>query len=128
MRVNAFDPDEDAVEAIDVGITALQFLLAYYEPFVTAINRSERREQTRQMTIAYVDGTGVRVGLDNRILRLVRMATQGETQGLADEIPGLTAPARGLDDDAEFGQVFPDGTLIGTSWDEAIQVRDGATG
>lgn len=124
MKVNAFDPENDAPESIDLGIQAQRFFLAYYEPFVTAIERSRRREQDRRMTIAFVDGTDVRIGLDNRILRAVRVATEGDRDGFVGEILDLAGSAQGFDEEAELGQVFPDGTLIGTSWDEAIQVRD----
>lgn len=123
LRVDAFDPEGEVPEAVDLGITADEFFLAYYEPFVRAITRSDRTERTQRMTVAVIDGAGIRVGLDSRILRRVRNASEGDVEGLRGDVLDLVVPEPGLDDEDEIGQVFPDGTLVSTSWDDVI--RDG---
>lgn len=104
--------------AIDVD----RFVLAYYEPFLRAIESGETASDTRGegevgVVTSRFEAVGVTVGLRKDIADLVRRAEEGQVEGLASSVMEAldvsTAPA-----------TFADGIVVETSWDSALSIGD----
>jgi hypothetical protein len=123
LRVDAFDPEPGELEQVSIDVDVDRYILAYYEPFLTAIELSapdlgtERSADEDQIEVARLDTVGIRIGLLRDVARLVRQARDGETSGLAESIGWVLERTRNP-------SVFPDGTLLDTDWDVAIETPD----
>lgn len=119
LRIDAVDPVEDEPQAIDLDVDLDSFLLAYYEPFFTAIDLAGTGQADDQETIASFPQVGLDIGLRNDVYERVRAATEGQgIDGLRHDIPALLQTPVGLD------QGFPDGSVIRTAWDDALTAPD----
>lgn len=136
MQIDAFDPEEDSDEAIALNVTLDRYMLAYYLPFLNAIDLGEpdqapvQFESSRfelgepgqplgRFVSARFDDVGVRIGLLRVIADRVRRASTGELEGLYAELQAILADSLSRD----IG-MFPDGTIVETYWNDAISVSD----
>lgn len=119
LRVDAFDPDLEQPEGVELTISPDRFVLAYYEPFRLAIDSADETNLNDGIVSAPVRGSGVRVGLNARILEQIRAARQGSIDGLAERV----AASRGEPSAAEDG-LFPDGSWFATDWEESLLLDD----
>jgi hypothetical protein len=121
MTLYAFDPDEDADDAVDVPLERNRFVLAYYEPFLRALDSVDQAGSAAGSAASLVEvGAGVSIGLEASVEQRVRAAVDGAVEGLADDLSEILAP---LDPDGP-GQWFPDGSAFSTSWAESLNQRD----
>lgn len=129
MRIDAFDPEEDSEDAIELEVTSDGYMLAYYLPLLNAIDLGESEEDRNQLTAlpqgrgrfvsARFGAFGVRVALLRSVADRVRRAATGELEGLHAELQALLTD--GLS--REVG-MFPDGTIVETNWNESLAVSD----
>jgi hypothetical protein len=121
LRVDAFDPESGPVEPISVPVDLDRFILAYYEPFIAALDTGEAEEARDAVsTINYVQfqSSRLRVGLLRAIEDRVRLAIRGELRGLGSSILSLLATA-------ELSETtFPDGTTVETDWEDSLTLND----
>lgn len=119
LVIDAFDPDKDEIEAVHLDVNLDRYFLAYYEPFVTAIDFGSTGTATEDsdMIFATLPLAGLRLGILRGIADRVRAASQGEIAGLADSIRSL------LEQSTPFAG-FPDGTVVETDWDASLTIRD----
>jgi hypothetical protein len=120
MRVDAFDPEDDQDESVDLRIDLDRFFLAYYEPFVAAIGLGNVEARGGRVTTASFANIGLTLGLDNAILNRVRRAMEGQVEGLGAEI---TDVLQGFVADEPWQQ-FPDGSVVESDWSESLSVPD----
>jgi hypothetical protein len=122
LEIDAFDPDKDEIEAVHLDVDLDRYFLAYYEPFVTAIdfgNVEETAEENSEMIFARLPLTGLRLGILRSIADRVRAASQGDVAGLAASITSL------LQQVTPFAG-FPDGTVVETDWENSLAINDWA--
>jgi hypothetical protein len=121
LRVDAFDPEAEEIEPVALQVDLDRYMLAYYEPFVAAIDTGREigtdREPSALVRAAQLPALGLRVGLLRPIEERVRGAIQGNLAGLSQSI---------LSQLATFRQAtpFPDGSLIETEWEESLTIND----
>lgn len=124
MRVDAFDPDKTEVEAVSFPVTLDRFSLAYYLPFLRAIEMGDRAEDdsrsiTASLTTVSFAQFGLRVGMPTTLVERIRRAELGELTGLYVDIRGILAATPSTDE-----RVFRDGVTITTAWNEALSLQD----
>lgn len=120
LRIDAFDPDKDSIEPIDLNIDLDRYLLAYYEPFVAAIDSGEQDDlgvSDPQIISARLPTAGLRVGLLRSIAERVRAAIRGEINGLAEYVKSTL-------DQTDNLPGFPDGTIVETDWGASLAISD----
>jgi hypothetical protein len=120
MRIDAFDPDEDDMEAISLDIDPDRFILAYYEPFLMAIDSGEPDENDAndsQLLTARLSIANLRVGILRSIADRVRAASQGEIVGLAESVKSML-------DQTQNMPGYPDGTVVETDWSVFLSIND----
>jgi hypothetical protein len=121
LRVDAFDPEMEEVEPVALDVDLDRFMLAYYEPFIVAIDTGvnepdqELRSPVRSVRFQTL---GLRIGLLRSIEERVRLAIrEGDTVGLGQSILSQLATAQST-------ALFADGSLIETDWEEALTRGD----
>lgn len=119
MRVDVFDPQEDSEDAIALDVTRDRYMLAYYLPFLNAIDFGEPEQEAGRFISARFGSFGVRVGLLRAIANRIRRAAAGELDGLYDELQAV------LDDSlSREVDMFPDGTVVETTWGQSLALSD----
>lgn len=116
MRLDAFDPTESDLESIDVEVDVDSYLLAYYEPFLAALDAGSR-DDADGVARAVFAGAGVTMGLRRDVEQRARAAAEGAVQGLAADLLRLRA---GRDNEEEH----LDGSYFQTEWQEALTLGD----
>jgi hypothetical protein len=127
MKINAFDPETEGIEEFSIDVNLDRYLLAYYEPFIAALDSGQTDIQTETgddaeklarspYTTSRFQQVGLRVGLLRTIERRMRLAIRGGFEGLGQDILSFLA------DQPSAG--FSDGTLIETDWEEFITIND----
>lgn len=120
LEVDAFDPDEDATEAIQLDIKPDLYFLAYYEPFIAAIDFGVTRDQPagdEEMIFSTLPQAGLRIGVLRAIADRIRGATQQDATGLADSI-------RSVLEHRSSTAGFADGTSVETDWEDYLSLSD----
>jgi hypothetical protein len=117
MRVDAFDPAENENDAVVLDIADHRFLLAYYEPFITAIDMGVRRD-TDVHVLASIPGLGLEIGLERGIDRAVRAAMEGKDMALQETVQLLTSE-RSPDRSG-----YPDGSIVVADWSSQLRSDD----
>ncbi|GHJ15892.1 hypothetical protein [Micromonospora sp. AKA38] len=121
LAVDAVDPSEDGAASVDMDLDLDRYLLAYYEPFLAAIDAGTPDIRDQRYLAARFDLLGLRIGLRRDIAARVRAAVQGNVAGLHASMLDLL----GADFQTnEAATVFSDGTLVGTNWEEALTLND----
>ncbi|MEO3807240.1 hypothetical protein [Nonomuraea sp. B1E8] len=122
LRLDLFDPVADEAGAVDIPADTDSFILAYYEPFMAAIDAGER-EAALEFPDAYFANFpqfGMRFGIIRPIYDRIRRAQNGETAGLFREITQI------LQNRDEYSEVaFMDGSIIEADWSASLAVNDG---
>lgn len=119
LRIDAFDPPNNGREATDLEVDLDQFMLAYYEPFLRAIEAaSETEVRNGYMTGTFPD-LGLRIGLRAGVFDHVDAASPQDCAGLADRVSTVLSN-RGADEHNEFA----DGSRFSTEWDAALELAD----
>ncbi|GLZ29388.1 hypothetical protein Lesp02_15780 [Lentzea sp. NBRC 105346] len=121
MQLSAFDPEEEDVETISLQISMDRLTLAYYLPFVRAIEIGDEEEHP-SVDMASLGPLGLRVGLLAQLRLRVRSAELGELQGLHEDVTNILSEWSETSD-----QVRTDGTMVATSWTEAMSIDDWKT-
>lgn len=118
MRVDAFDPEEDESDAVHMELDRDKFCLAYYAPFILAIDtmRSETHGESQQPPPRNL--FALRIGLHNTIEVRVREAAGGRVTHLADDILELLL-------DTEISGTHLDGSVVETDWYEVLEASGG---
>ncbi|MEH0841083.1 hypothetical protein V6U81_01640 [Micromonospora sp. CPCC 205711] len=122
LSINAVDPDDEEIDAVQLGIELDRYTLAYYEPFLAAVSVGVADEdQDQDYITSRLDLLNLRVGLRRDVAERVQRARQGEFQGLFQSVTELLQG-----DELEHGAVpsFPDGTLMETNWTDSIALND----
>lgn len=122
MKLSAFDPDEPSIDAVDIPLDRDLAALAYYEPFLRALDSSDQTgistEENAGPLIAI--GAGVSIGLEASVERRVRAAVAGESRGLADDLVEMRAGP----DPGGSGRSFRDGSAFATTWSGSLTQGD----
>jgi hypothetical protein len=122
MRLDVFDPENRDVEGVALDIDSDRYFLAYYEPFVTAIDEATEVDRVDGTTLGSFVGAGLRIGLLTSVEALVREAQGGSIEGLGIKVRSLLREARD-------GQLqFRDGSVVETDWDDALRTDDSEEG
>ena len=121
LSITAVDPDEEGPEPVDIDLDLDGYLLAYYEPFLAAINAGASDVRGQRYLTAHLGLLDVRIGVRRDLAIRLQQARQGEVSGLAERVFGLL-DTRVEPDEAATG--FPDGTLVGTNFADAIALND----
>jgi hypothetical protein len=119
LRVDAFDPEPGEVEPIAIQLDFDRYVLAYYEPFVAALdagNSTVDEAGSTPFISADFQPFGLRVGLLRAIEQRVRTAIQGEVAGLAQDILSILGE--------RFRADNADGTLVETDWEQSLSIDD----
>jgi hypothetical protein len=110
LHLNAYDPEEEPVESLSLDISRDRFVLAYYLPFLRAIEMGDAEDEA-SFSWGTFSNVGLRVGMPNVLLDRVRQADSGEIDGLFDDVQAF------LSNRAESGgRTFSDGTGVRTAW------------
>ncbi|MEV6876603.1 hypothetical protein [Amycolatopsis sp. NPDC051128] len=116
--MDAYDPEKDGDEPVEFPVTRDRFVLAYYLPFLRAVELGEQ-ESGDVFSSARFENVGLRVRLPRLLADRLRAAEQGDVEGLDEDVRAL------LDDvtSREVG-VFSDGTVVEADWQDALQLAD----
>jgi hypothetical protein len=120
MRVDAFDPEPGGVEPIHIDVDLDRYMLAYYEPFISAIDAGEEESDPglrSQIRSVRFQALGVRIGLLRSIEQRVRRAILGELAGLGNAILSDIS-------NLETAAPFSDGSLVEADWEASLTIRD----
>lgn len=101
------------------SVTEDQFILAYYLPFLRAIEMGDHIEAQSPFTTASFEQQELRVSMPNALVERIRRAEAGELAGLFEDMLGLLADTTSIGD-----RVFRDGVTIATAWNEALSLPD----
>ncbi|MFM9596273.1 hypothetical protein ACKI1J_40520 [Streptomyces scabiei] len=124
LRLDAFDPVEDEITAITLGVNLDRFLLAYYEPFLAAVDMGDAHRNDGPFLVAQFEQLGVRVGLLRPIADFVRQAQDRQAAGLYAAVKEVLqgAEEQGL---AQLGHgLAGDGTLVEAKWEPSLTLAD----
>ena len=115
MFLNVFDPVEDEPESIRIQIDLDRFLLAYYEPFVAAVDAGRSTDAPDGYIASEIGPLGLSVGLRESIYGAAKQRTVGQG-GLRTIVDAALTdlPESALDD----------GTYVRVGWDDALTTRD----
>lgn len=105
MAIEAVDPDNDEPDNDEPAITRDGFMLAYYAPFVRAIDLGDPVPGSRAVMAAHFGGLDLTVRLSTPIYLHVQQALGGDPTGLEPAVQTYLRQWR------EKG-LFPDGTAI----------------
>jgi len=119
LRVDAVDPEEDDIEPAEVEVSLDLFMLAYYEPFVAALEMGNTEEGEGDFVMSEFEGLGLRVGLHRGILERLTFAIQESPEGLAQTVSSFLSDGR-----AGRDLQFSDGSAVETEWEEALGATD----
>ncbi|WP_233813403.1 hypothetical protein [Saccharothrix sp. S26] len=117
LQVSAVDPDEDDIETISMRVSMDSLMLAYYSPFVRAIEIGDA-EDDKFTDMASFGGLGLHVGLRHNLRERIRRAESGELEGLHEDV------LRILDDTPGTALQRTDGTTVITDWNEVMSLDD----
>lgn len=122
LRVDLFDPEPSgSPEPISVPVDLDRFILAYYEPFIAALDTGVTvggPEVTSRIDYVQFQPLRLRIGLLRAIEDRVRLAIRGELGGLASSIFSLLAAVEPSE------TMFPDGTVVETQWEGSLTLND----
>jgi hypothetical protein len=124
LRIDAFDPTEDSIESVQLDVNLDLYFLAYYEPFIAAIDFGEPDGvlDREDMIFSAIPPAGLRVGILRSIADRIRAARRDNVlAGLAESIWSLLA---GNALELTAGTTFPDGTAIQTNLDAYLSLND----
>ncbi|MFI6304977.1 hypothetical protein ACIBCH_24145 [Amycolatopsis thailandensis] len=118
MRLDSYDPDKDGVESVEFTVTRDRFILAYYLPFLRAVEVGGQESDDVFISGSF-ESFGLRVRLPRLLADRLRAAEQGDVEGLDEDVRALldavTSRAPG---------VFSDGTVVETNWRDALELAD----
>lgn len=121
MWLHAFDPEDPTDDAHAIEFDKDEFALAYYEPFLRALDldqarRGESGGDTTESTLA-----GVSIGLMPAVEDRIRSAQNGPAglDGLDQDLKEILEQP-----DETDGLRYPDGSLFRTSWHEEMTLKD----
>src|SRR5258708_8506625 len=92
LRLDAFDPKEDESESINLQVDVDCYLVAYYEPFVTAVDSGVQDSEDMadsEIVAARLPAAGLRVGVLRSIADRVRAGSRGDIAGLAEAVKSV---------------------------------------
>lgn len=119
MRLDAFDPVEAEKDALDLEVDRDRFYLAYYEPFLAALEVGVPRP-SEAYEVSDLLSVGVQIGLRRDISAVVRSAVEArDATGLAERVVSLLAS-----DEEMLDVGFPDGSVFGTAWPHIAELED----
>ncbi|MGN9917375.1 hypothetical protein [Micromonospora palomenae] len=122
LSIDAVDPDEEEIEAVDLGLELDRYTLAYYEPFLAAVSAGVLDDDQDQGYItSRLDLLNLRVGLRRDVAERVQLAREGEFQGLYESVTVMLEEG---EEAQEVAVPFRDGTLMETNWTDAIALND----
>lgn len=119
LRIDAFDPDDELEEAVDIEVDLDRYLLAYYAPFAVALDRGAPADVDAD-GISAVSFPNIRVtiGLRERIFGLLRGAMSGDIEGFSGRVFTELATTD------EGHRRFSDGSYFDVDWAEALTIDD----
>jgi hypothetical protein len=116
LRVDAFDPEEKSSEAVDLEISEDRFMLAYYAPFVAALEYGEPAGNSDDLfEVVNLPAARARVGLLRSIADAVRQG-QFSGAGLSSAVTVALAESPNLP--------FRDGSLVESDWNSELSLRN----
>lgn len=117
LHVDVVDPPQEA-QAVAIVVDLDHYWRAYYAPFVLAASAGVAVDDRPGYVASRFPGLGLQVGVSTSIRELVI----GPEPITADRIGSALAESAADDGEAPIGA--PDGTLVETSWDDALAIQD----
>lgn len=124
LKLHVVDPPKDEPEAIDLPVDRDRFILAYYEPFLAALDMGQEGAVTDGYQVASFGPFKVTLGVLAAVAHRVRQARQGRIDGLHQDVVNLLEAHLATERPADR---FTDGTLVSTDWQEAVAQEDWST-
>lgn len=121
LRVHAVDPIDDELESFELPVQRDRFILAYYEPFLAALEAGEQQRNQGNYRMASFGPFRLSVGILDAVAERVERARRGHLEGLHSDVIAQLDTL--LDDDRPANR-FPDGTSISTKWQDALGQDD----
>ncbi|WP_433458462.1 hypothetical protein [Micromonospora sp. CA-248212] len=119
MRIHAVDPVEDGPEPVEIPAGLDDYMLAYYAPFVLAIDAGEPVVRNDRTIAARFASMGVTVCMWSDIYMRVHQAAAGGVDRLYQDVQlmldeGLSQPLA----------LLADGTTVETAWRAVVSASD----
>ncbi|MFF3467583.1 hypothetical protein [Streptomyces sp. NPDC002619] len=121
LKLHAVDPVEDEFEAIDLPVDRNRFALAYYEPFLAALDTGQEEPITDGYQVASFGPFRASIGVLDVVVQRVQQAGQGRLDGLYQDVVELLETHLAT---ARPANRFTDGTFVTTKWQEALNHDD----
>ncbi|MFB6642937.1 hypothetical protein ACFCYF_37590 [Streptomyces chartreusis] len=125
LKLHAVDPEEAELEAVDLPADRDRFILAYYEPFLAALEAGQEEPARDAYEFASFGPFQVSIGVLAPVARRVRQAQRGRMSRLYQDVVELLdthLPAAGP------ANRFTDGTTVMSKWQQAVDQDDWSTG
>jgi len=119
MRVDAVDPVEDAADTLQIPGNIDMYMLAYYAPFVMAVEAGEPVVRDDATVAARFSTFGMTVRVWSGIYIRVQQAAGGMLDGLYDDLQQMLDEAL-----TQPTGLLPDGTVVETEWADTISASD----
>ncbi|MFF5481040.1 hypothetical protein ACFY5C_27470 [Streptomyces sp. NPDC012935] len=124
LKLYAVDPEEAELEAFDLPADRDRFILAYYEPFLAALEAGQEEPTRDAYELASFGPFQVSIGVLAAVAQRVRQARLGRMNRLYRDVTELldthlsaTRPANR----------FTDGTAVMSKWQQALDQDDWST-
>jgi len=124
LSLHAVDPVEDELEAVDLPVGRDRFILAYYEPFLAALEAGEQQPVGDGYRVTSFGPFRLSVGILEAVAERVGQARGGRLEGLYRDVVALLDAYVAEDRPANR---FLDGTLVTTKWQDALGRDDWGT-
>ncbi|MEU1710096.1 hypothetical protein ABZ478_32810 [Streptomyces sp. NPDC005706] len=124
LKLHAVDPEEAELEAFDLPAGRDRFILAYYEPFLAALEAGQEESTLDGYELASFGPFQVSVGVLTAVVQRVRRAQQGRTDHLYEDVAELLDTHLTT---ARSANRFMDGTIIMSKWQQALNQEDWST-
>lgn len=126
LKLAVIDPAPGEPEPLSIQVDIDRYLLAYYEPFMSAIDaggtpvrkRVSDQEYGAPPTYADLDQFSLRIGLLTGIDRAIRRAKErGNLTGPSQTISGVLS-------NSSVDSIYSDGTLVDARWQDSVSIDD----
>ncbi|MFI9764983.1 hypothetical protein ACIHFB_44460 [Streptomyces sp. NPDC051963] len=113
LKLHAVDPEEAELEALDLPADRDRFILAYYEPFLAALEAGQEEPTRDEYEFGSFGPFQVSIGILAAVARRVRQARLGRMNRLYQDVAELL--------DTHLSEVrptnrFADGTTVMDKW------------
>ena len=121
LKLHAVDPEEAEPEAINLPADRDRFILAYYEPFLAALEAGQEEPARDGYELASFGPFRVSVGVLAPVAQRVRGAQRGRIEHLYQDVVEILDTHLAA---ARPAHQFMDGTVVTSKWQQALDQDD----